>query len=130
MTEPGKARVTLNLAPGADTGAEEAEQLARRLRAELAGLNLELLEALSPVELSADTRRSLSLPLVGSSVHLPMIRGGVSALVAVVRSWLGRENRSHKIQLSIDGDTLELANVTPEQQDQLIDAFIQRHAGS
>jgi hypothetical protein len=130
VAEPDRTRVTLNLEPGIDGGADEAELLARRLRAELAGLNLELLEALSPSELSVDTERPFSRSRAAFSLRFLLAGVGVTSLVAALRDWLGRETGRHKVRVSIDGDTIELVNSSPEQREQLIDAFIQRHTGA
>jgi hypothetical protein len=43
-----------------------------------------------------------------------------------VRDWLGRRPE-RTIELTLDGDTLKLSGASPDQQDQLVRAFLDRH---
>jgi len=125
MTEPDLLRVLLNIEPAADGDAEEGDELARRLRAELSGLNLDLLTTLSASELSPAVqeppRRTSRLLEYG------LLPGALTMLVAVVRSWLRSGNADRRIQVTIGGDTIELKGATPAEQQLLIDEFLRRH---
>ena len=46
--------------------------------------------------------------------------------VGMLQSWLTRHER-HRVTVEINGDKLELAGVTAEQQQRLIDAWVSRH---
>jgi hypothetical protein len=51
----------------------------------------------------------------------------LAAFVGAVGAWLsGRRGRS--VKLEMDGDVLELSGISSKQQDQLIDAWLSRHA--
>ena len=51
----------------------------------------------------------------------------LAKVVGVIKSWLG--NRQHQsIKIQMDGDMLEIAGASSEQQEQVIQAWIERHA--
>jgi hypothetical protein len=54
----------------------------------------------------------------------PAVLGG---FVATIRSWLSR-SRGRSAKLQLGDDMLELTGASSEQQDQLIAAFLERHA--
>lgn len=128
MTEPDYLRVRLNIEPAGDGDAEEAEQLARRLRAELSGLNLDLLTTLSASELSPAPHEGTSwtTPLLDHTAHLPT--GMLSPVFTLIRRWLGRGKANRRVQVTIGGDTIELTGATEAEQQQLIDEFLRRHS--
>lgn len=59
------------------------------------------------------------------------VAAAIPALVAVVRNYLGgrRLQRGASVKITIDGETLELSNVGPEQQRELIEKFLQQLNG-
>jgi hypothetical protein len=50
------------------------------------------------------------------------------AVVGLVETWL-RSRPLRSITLTIEGDSLELTNVSPTEQHQLVQAFVDRHTG-
>ncbi|MGW4214540.1 effector-associated constant component EACC1 [Lentzea sp. NPDC004789] len=128
MTEPDYLRLRLNIEPAGDGDADEAEQLARRLRAELSGLNLDLLTTLSASELSPAPQQGTSstIPFVDYIVQLPT--GMLSPVFTLIRWWLGRGKANRRIQVTIGSDSIELTGVTEAEQQQLIDEFLRRHS--
>ena len=55
------------------------------------------------------------------------VAGGVlPSLVGLVQDWLGRQASANRVSLTIDGDRIDVT-ATPEQQQQLVDAFVRRH---
>ncbi|HYQ34046.1 MAG TPA: hypothetical protein VEQ83_12595, partial [Lapillicoccus sp.] len=54
--------------------------------------------------------------------------GGLTALVASVRDWLGRGTRdTRSVRIEIAGDVLELTGVTDDEHDRLVALFLARH---
>jgi hypothetical protein len=47
-----------------------------------------------------------------------------------VREWLRRAGDGRTVKLTIDNDVIELTGTTDEVQQQLVDAFVRRHAGA
>ena len=54
----------------------------------------------------------------------PGTRGAVGA---AIQSWVARR-ASRSVKLTIDGDSIEVSNVSPEDQRELIESFLARHA--
>jgi hypothetical protein len=57
------------------------------------------------------------------TVLVPVL-DGFKALIAVVRSWVGRSDRTVKI--TIGGDSLKMSTMTKEDQERLIDEWLRR----
>jgi membrane-associated two-gene conflict system component 1 (EACC1) len=117
--------VLLGLAPDSEASAEESERLAVRLRGELRGLGLDGVEAVAggvaPEGAKGDAAAA------GAVVLALSVPGGVlTSLVGLVQDWLGRQASKNRVSLTIDGDTIDVP-ATPEQQQQLVDAFVRRH---
>ncbi len=125
MTEPDTRCAVLSIeAPDAD--AEELDRLARRLRAELGELDVDLRPV--PGEVPAGAKAADPVT-VGSLLVAFSAAGGVfPGLVETLKEWLGRQAGRHKIKVTIDGDTVELERATTAERQQLIEAFVQRHA--
>jgi hypothetical protein len=124
MTEADTRRALLHI-EAADADAEDLDRLARRLRAELGELDVELRAVPGAVPPGAKAADPVT---VGSLLVAFSAAGGVfPGLVDTLREWLGRQAGRHKIKLTIDGDTVELERATTAERQQLIDAFVRRH---
>ena len=68
----------------------------------------------------AATLNALAVTLLGS--------GGLTALVASVRGWLGRgHDEPRSVRLEIGGDVIELSGATTDEQERLLSVFLARH---
>jgi hypothetical protein len=118
-------RLDVGVEPDAD--AAELDQAASRLRQELLGLHVDAVERLRGEAPPAGTRAAEAMLLGALGVDL-----GHEALAAVIRtiqSWIARRlDRSVKVALG--EDSIELTNVSDEDQRRLIDSFVARHASS
>ena len=121
-------RVLLRIATDPETDEQEMEEFWRRLRQELAELDVDAVDQVRGGEAPAGAK--------GDSVTLGMLlvtlaaSGGVlTTLISTVQSWLTRQKR-HAVTLEIEGDKLVITNASSEQQQRLIDAFLSRHKGS
>ncbi len=110
----------------ADGDADEVDQATQQLRRELLALDVDDVRPVSGGP-APDGSRGVDTAQVGALlVALVGTPGLLSATVATVRDWLGRRPHS-TVELTLDGDTLTLSAATPEQQDQLVRAWLDRH---
>lgn len=121
-----------------DFGDEAADlyQLTCRLRAELLDLDVHSVQlasggrALEDSEGDAPEGSKAVGPLAVSGLVVRFIGHDVlETVVNNVWSWLTRQ-RCRSIRLTLDGDSLDLTNVSSAQQDKLVDLWVTRHAGS
>jgi Effector Associated Constant Component 1 len=54
------------------------------------------------------------------------LTGGLPTLVAVIRAWAQRGS-GRRVTLELDGDKLEVSGASSEQQERLINSWLQRH---
>ena len=122
-TEPLRLRVDIGVEPDADAG--ELDDATVQLRRELLALDVEDVERPTGDPPPPGTR-AVDAAAIGTlivTVGPPII----SAVIRAAQGWLGRgSNRTVKIE--IGDDSIELGDVSTEDQQRLIDAFIARHA--
>jgi hypothetical protein len=115
-----------------DDGAndEQLEVLALLLRQELLGLDVRSVEPYSAGDAPEGSRGGLAAVAGVLSVSLAPGLQVLGSVVTVVRDWLRRSGSVRTVKLAIDGDTIELTGASDEVQQQLVDAFVRRHAGA
>ena len=119
--------VEVNAEDGADV--EELTELATRLQAELAWLDV---QSVSPISVGSPPESSKGVDLLATSGLLVRFMGRqeiLQSIIGGVQSWLGRQ-RVHSVKLTLDGDSLELSRVSTEEQDRLMEFWMLRHGGS
>ncbi|MFI5589324.1 hypothetical protein ACIA5G_30005 [Amycolatopsis sp. NPDC051758] len=125
MTEPDTQRALVRLEVEDEAGDEELDRLARRLRAELGELDVDVLAVAGDLPAGAKAADPVT---IGSLVVAFSAAGGVfPGLLETLREWLGRQAGKHRIKVTVDGDTVELERATSAERQQLIDAFVRRH---
>ncbi|MFE9427165.1 hypothetical protein ACFYNO_29830 [Kitasatospora sp. NPDC006697] len=118
----------LDLDPELDP--ETQDRLARRLRSEIAELDVDSAD-FSPTGPAPDGAKGTDPVTLGAIVVALSASGGVfTALIDVLRDWLGSSSSRHRISVTIDGDTIELEHASATEQRELIQAYIRRHDGS
>ena len=121
MAEAGG--LIVQVLPVADSDAEELEELAGRLHAELAEVDG---AAAAPLTAAAAPERAKGLgKLAGWLVVQFATLDGLRAVLAAVRGWSARTGRT--VEVSLGGDVLKVTGVTSRQQEQIIDAWLARH---
>lgn len=115
-----------------EDGADDArlEELALLLRQELLMLDVRAVEPYREGEAPEGSRGGLAAIAGVLSVSLAPGLQVLGSVVMVVREWLRRAGGGRTVKLAIDGDTIELTGATDEVQQQLVDAFVRRHAGA
>lgn len=109
----------------ADADPQAAARSVLRLQAELRELDMEAVDrvALEPAPAGAkgvaDGTGALIVSLSDSALLV--------ALVGVLRSWISRD-RDRKVTIRIGEDSVEVARASEQQQAQLIQAWLDRHA--
>lgn len=119
----GELRIEL-FEPDADEQA--LDQLTADLREELLDLDV---DAVVPVTAGPAPEGSKGLELVAVGALLVQVKNTlplVASVVSTVRGWLQRSGSSGRsLKVTIDGHTLELSAATPEQQERLVEQFLQ-----
>jgi hypothetical protein len=118
--------VRVALEPDAGADAEDVERLGRQLRTELRSLDVDDVSAVGSRE-APPGAKGAGAALSEWLVTLSGSGGVFVILIATVKDWLGRHDGTHKIKVTIDGDTLELSSATPREQAELMQTFLQRH---
>jgi hypothetical protein len=111
---------------GAD--AERLDALTGYLRAELLQLDVDDVTPAQAGEVPADARAIDVVALGGLVVSLGRTAAGLKDVVMAVRGWLSRGDGVRRtVKIQIDGDVLELSEVSAAEQDRIVDLFVQRH---
>jgi hypothetical protein len=121
--------LVLVLEPDPKLDMEEGERLARQLRAEVAELDVESVAFAAGGAVPAGAKAADPVTVGALVVALSASGGVFTSLIETVRDWLGRHADKHRISVTIDGDTIELERASAEQQRELIEAYVRRHAG-
>jgi len=117
-------RLIVQVMSAADSDAEELEDLAGGLRAELLDVDTASVVPLI-AEAAPEGAKGLG-DLVGWLVVQFGTLNGLRAVVGAVRGWTSRTGRT--VEVSIGGDVLKVTAVTSQQQREIIDAWLARHA--
>ena len=111
--------------PAADGDAEELADLAGGLHVELLGVDAALVAPLT-AEAAPKGAKGLDGTLAGWLLVQFGTLDGLRAVVAAVHGWTSRTGRT--VEVSIGGDVLKVTAVTSQQQREIIDAWLARHA--
>jgi hypothetical protein len=113
---------------GAD--AERIDELTGYLRGEILQLDVAEVTRAPGGEAPPDSR-GIDVAAIGALlVTLGSAATSLNDVVTVVRGWLGRGSGVRRsVKIEIDGDTLELSEVSLADQNRLVDMFVQRHTG-
>jgi hypothetical protein len=118
-----QVRIEVGAEPDAD--AADLEEATLHLRRELLELDVQDVERPTDGPPPPGTR-AVEVALLGTLV-VTATHELVSAVVRVVARWLGRRP-DRSVKLEIAGDSIELTDPSAEDQRQLIEAFLARHA--
>jgi hypothetical protein len=119
--------VLLELLADPESDEQERERLVRRFRAELTDLDLETVGPVPGASAPEGAKGADPVTLAAVVVALSASGGVFTSVIETVKDWLTRQSDRHRISITIDGDSIELAKATADQRQDLIDAFIRRH---
>jgi len=117
-------KLILQVLPAADSDAEELADLAGELHAELLGVDAVSVDPLS-AEGAPEGAKGLGT-LAGWLIAQVGTLDGLRATVAAIRGWASRTGRT--VEVNIGGDVLKVTGATSQQQGEIIDAWLARHA--
>ncbi len=126
--EPALLSVLLVPVPDPEADPEEADRATRRLRADIDDVDWETLQAVPGPE-APDLAKGDPVTVGAFLLALSASGGVLPSLIDTVRDWLARQGGSHRVAITIDGDTIELDRASAEQQSRLVEAFVHRHSG-
>jgi hypothetical protein len=114
------------LEPDPDTDPEVVDRLGRQLRDELRDLDVDDVE---PVPGRPPPDGAKSGALASLTEWLVTLGGGgvLAPVIGTITAWLTRGAGSHKVTVTIDGDTLELGRASDAERAAIVDAFVRRH---
>ncbi|WP_158751694.1 hypothetical protein [Streptomyces bicolor] len=105
---------------------EDLEQLTQLLRQDLLETDVAAVDLVTAQESPAGAK---GLAAVAGALAVQVRTfTALRQMVSAVRAWAGRTGRSCKVCL--DGDCIEVTGVTPELQEQLVNAWLARHAAA
>jgi hypothetical protein len=119
----GPVAVSVALDPDAD--AVELDDATSRLRDALLDLDVDAVDRLSAGEPPPGARAAESAVLAGLAVQVG--HATLGAVMARIRYWVGQRS-GRSVKVTVDGDTIEVTNVSTDDQHDLIEAFLARHA--
>lgn len=121
-----KLLLTLDVDPQAD--ADKAERLSRQLFLDIRQLDV---AAVDPQIAKIPPKGAKGAPFDWSALLITFgAAGGVfTAIIALARDWLIRQDSNHRISLTIDSDTIVLDRASAVEREELVKAWIRRHAG-
>ncbi len=121
----GARQLTLAIDGGPDTDANEVSELTAQLRQRLLELDVDAVELVRSQDVPAGAKPGDAISL--GALIVTLAPAAMTAVIGLLKDWLtSRPVRSAR--LTIDGDSIELSNVSPEDQEKLTEAFIERHA--
>ncbi len=119
-------KLLIKINPSPDVDLEELEKLTRKLRQELLELDIESADFVVQGEKLVGAKAGDPINW-GTIIVTLLAAGGVATkLVDLSQTWL-TYNQQQSIILEIDGDKLEVKGISTEEQQKLIDMWIERH---
>jgi hypothetical protein len=119
--------VRVEIASAADADEARLEELTASLRRELIDLDVEAVDRAEDDSAPPGAKVGEVLALGALVVTVAKKAGSVAGVVRVLQDWAARGGRS--VKLDVGGDTIEITGATRAQQDRLVAAWIERHAG-
>lgn len=106
-----------------DDESADVQALARALRGELLRLDVEEVDLVTEESLPEGAK---GLAVITGLLNVRTIAEELRSIIGGLRGWIARNNRS--VTITLDGDTLTLSAASSEEQEKLIDLFINKHA--
>ena len=121
------ATMSLRVGLPDDADAAELDEATARLRRALLELDVDKVERATGAEAPPGTKAVETILIGTLLVTLAKNAGAIGDVVKAVQSWLG-DRPGRTVRLELDGDVIELSNVSSAEQKQLLDVWIERHS--
>jgi membrane-associated two-gene conflict system component 1 (EACC1) len=123
-------QIVIKVDPGTEVDPRALERLSRNLRNDLNGLDGVHNAELVHVGAAPPGAKAAGAVDFGSIFVTLAASGGVfTALIGVLQGWLRRSDE-RSLTLQMGSDKLELKGYSSQEQEQLVQAFLRRHAVS
>ena len=119
-------QIRLNSAPDSDADQLDIEQSVLNLKRELLDLDIGTIEN-EVTKAPGGSKSGGAVDIAALVVKLFDSSGVVGSVIDTIASWLTRTN-NYSVTMEIDNDKIEIKGINSEQQQQLIDSWIQRHS--
>ena len=120
-------RLTLAIEGTPDSDREELAHLTGQLRSQLLELDVERVDLVRGGQ--APPGSKVVDPITIGAIIITLAPTVIQAVVGLVQNW-HKDHPVSSIKVTLGDDSVELANASPEQLEQLTRAFIARHATS
>jgi hypothetical protein len=126
MMETGDdmTQVWLAVDGGDDTDARELADLTAQLRRRLLELDVERVELVHSEDIPPGAKPAEAIAI--GALVVTTAPAALKAVVGLVDSWL-RNRPVRSATVTIDGDSMELAKISRTEQQQLLQAFLDKH---
>lgn len=120
---PQEPELIVRVVAAVDGDFEGIAGLAGRLRVELLDLDV---AAVEPMADATVTEGAKGIYSVVGALAVWVGKAGLKAILAKIGDWVSRTGRS--VEVTIDGDTVKVTGASRAQQEQLMSAWLARHA--
>jgi hypothetical protein len=111
----------------ADADAAELDEATTQLREELLELDVDAVDRPAGDPPPPGARAAEAMVL--GTLLVGLGRETIGAVVRTIEAWIARRS-SRTVKVTIGGDSIELSNISDDDQHRLIESFVARHAGS
>lgn len=126
--QPGaRGELAAVLDAGPDHNAEELLELTQGLRGELLELDVDAVAPGTSGDAPAGAKGAELLAFGGLAIQFALKSPVLRSVVDTTVAWLGRQ-QARSVKLTLDGDTLEVTGVSSDEQSQLVEQWVARHA--
>lgn len=120
-------RLTLAIEGAPDSDAEELARLTGQLRSQLLELDVERVDLVRGGQ--APPGSKVADPITIGAIIITLAPTVIQAVIGLVQNW-HKDHPVSSVKVTLGEDSLELSNASPEQLEQLAQAFIARHSTS
>jgi hypothetical protein len=120
-------RLTLAIEGAPDSDAEELARLTGQLRSQLLELDVERVDLVRGGQ--APSGSKVADPITIGAIIITLAPTVIQAVIGLVQNW-HKDHPVSSVKVTLGDDSLELSNASPEQLEQLAQAFIARHSTS
>jgi len=121
-------QLRIKIDPGPDASDEELENLTRQLREELIELDIGSVDLGLADGTPAGSKSGLPIDWTTLFVTLAASGGVITTMITAIQAWLIR-HYGRSVTLEIGGDKLHVTDLSSEEQQRLINAWLSRHRG-
>lgn len=121
----GELRLDVVIDPDAEAAELDAET--GRLQEELLGLDVDAVDR-APGEPPPPGTRAAEVALLGTLL-VGVGKETIAAVIRTIEAWVERRS-SRTVKVTLGDDSIELSNVSDQDQRRLIESFVARHASS